>query len=90
MNRHAFDISGEGPVDIVSEDDFIRLRMTAVKGIEIPSVARVRSPFGFYRARWLASPQQYEVHLSLLFISPVSQPIFPTMGAKLVEHEMLP
>ena len=43
VNPHAFDLSGEGPVDIVSEDDLIRIRMTAVKGREIPSVIRISS-----------------------------------------------
>ena len=90
MNPHAFDFSSEGPVDIVSEDDFIGFRMSAVKGMEISRVAWVRFPLGFYRARWPASSQYYEVYLPLLFISPISQPIFPTMSAKLVEHEMLP
>ena len=33
-NPHAFALAGEGSVDVVSEDDFIGLRMTAVKGME--------------------------------------------------------
>lgn len=74
----------------MSEDHFLRLGVAVVKGFQVPRVSGIRFPFGFDCARRFASSQQHEVDLSFLFISPVSQLIFPAVGAELVENKVLP